>query len=223
MDSRDVKTKYEGPLSLQLMWDKQKELVNHYQKIEGLPSYPINLDTRESQALMKDFVSRVVEELAESHEAHLQGHEWGAIEEIADAFHFILEAMIFTEPNLDSWLKLEQGLQLCDETHQLDGILESVPRYYKEVLRKPDDQLSSLVDWYWSVTYYLNIARNNLRNKPWKQTAILAQKADFKRNIWKGFVTLVQGTHHLNMSSSMIVEQYLNKNTINLFRIKSKY
>jgi hypothetical protein len=224
MDSRDVNIDQylsHPDWGLRLMWDKQKELVDHYTKIESLPQYPINLDTKDSQNLMKDFVSRVVEELAESYEARLQGFEEGSLEEVADAFHFILEVMVFTEPNLDKWLSLE-GVIPGGPNQPLKYLVDGAPNYLYDILRGPIEP-HPIINWFWGVTYFLNIARNNLRNKPWKQTQILAQKADFQRNVWKAFVVLVKGVQFYGMTYNDIVEQYLKKNEVNQFRIKSKY
>ena len=56
---------------MEKIYELQKQLIDGYVKIEGLPQYPINVNTKSSQVLIKDFVGRVIEELAEGYESML--------------------------------------------------------------------------------------------------------------------------------------------------------
>lgn len=72
MDSRDIieePIKVVGGKYLECMYSLQKELLEQYIKVEGLPQYPIDVNTKKSQIILKDFVGRVIEELAEGYEA----------------------------------------------------------------------------------------------------------------------------------------------------------
>lgn len=87
----------------------QAKLLEHYILIENMPSYPLNIHTKASQRLMKDFVSRGIEELSEAHEIYRllfqevdQNKSEGCRsllfhfnEELSDALHFFVEALIF--------------------------------------------------------------------------------------------------------------------------------
>ena len=91
------------------MLAKQKVLISHYQQIEGLPSYPLDLQQRASQKLFKSFIQRFVEELSEAFEylevansaitennrLDAQQAIKGYNHEMADAFHFLWEILIF--------------------------------------------------------------------------------------------------------------------------------
>ena len=122
MDSRDIK---EEPIQvvggnyLGCIYQLQKELLKGYIGIEGLPQYPIDVNTKKSQVLLKDFTGRVIEELAEGYEAMLQveeltvknkfwvdsydgndltqclNHLQNVGEEMADSLHFMLELLIY--------------------------------------------------------------------------------------------------------------------------------
>lgn len=92
------------------IFDGQLSLVDHYIKIEDLPPYPLDTTTKKNQKLLKEFIGRGIEELAEAHEAYKiffyrissnapeesileAGHNF--CEELSDALHFFTETLIF--------------------------------------------------------------------------------------------------------------------------------
>lgn len=104
------------PNTLVQMMGYQKELLDKYFiPLEGLPKYPIDLGTRASQKLMKDFIGRFIEELSEAyselelvHEnmdsnkpGQAQEHLIAYNLELADAWHFFLEILIYSGVNGD--------------------------------------------------------------------------------------------------------------------------
>lgn len=122
MDIRNIKTpppEVEKRAFLEKMFDLQKELMEGYIRIEGLPRYPLNINSKKSQVVLKDFASRVTEELAEGYEStHLAceimekygwnlnllsekehsmliNHLQNSNEEQADATAFYLELLIY--------------------------------------------------------------------------------------------------------------------------------
>lgn len=122
MDIRDIKEEprvIDYNRYLEEMYRLQKSLIDHYINIEGLPPYPVNVNSKESQVLLKDFTGRVTEELAEGYESHvlvqsmiekvgmnidlMEEEEYNKMishlqnlnEEIADAVHFMLELFIY--------------------------------------------------------------------------------------------------------------------------------
>ena len=71
MDARDIKEVppvVEGGKYLEAIYSLQKELIDHYVSIEGLPQYPLDVNTKKNQLLIKDVVGRDLEELAEGYE-----------------------------------------------------------------------------------------------------------------------------------------------------------
>ena len=120
MDIRDITQEPEKTDNkLKTIFSLQKELLNHYQKIEGLPKYPIEVNVKASQIILKDFIGRITEELAEGLESldkilmvkdkyqdvtrsgeHYKGTVVPMIqnfnEECADALHFAVELLIFS-------------------------------------------------------------------------------------------------------------------------------
>jgi hypothetical protein len=95
--------------TLDTMFQLQKNLVNHYITIEGLPEYPIDMNEKAGQRLIKDFVRRFTEELSEAYTelilatqaVEINNREQAMIhveyynEEIADATHFLMEILIY--------------------------------------------------------------------------------------------------------------------------------
>lgn len=125
---------------IEKMIDKQKELIKLYTPIENLPTYPVDITKRPGQKLIKDFVRRVVEELAEAHETMsviytaMDSNDTTAASnllddhnmEIADTLHFLLETLIFMgyEDNLRRVFQtLPDMLQgLCRNDNPLQSI-----------------------------------------------------------------------------------------------------
>lgn len=301
MDSRDI---IEEPIKvvdgkyLECMYSLQEELLDSYIKIEGLPQYPIDVNTKKSQIILKDFVGRVVEELAEGYEAlilvsklteknrlwkmdydgddYIQclNHLQNAGEEMADAMHFMLELLIYSniqakdiEDYLDNWLKdkvsfgvtktlptLDKAMQvglsilyndpcnvgsepkamnktyLLEEFENLDKDKET-PHFISKIdtrfhqCGKFYNKLtySSYKYMMWDVTYHLNIARNFLKNKPWKQSQMMTNEGAYQEEIVKAFILLMGLFLAMGISPENLYFLYFKKNRVNKFRIESKY
>lgn len=123
MDIRNITKEapaVENGAYLEKMFDLQKDLMEGYIRIEGLPRYPLNIHSKKNQVVLKDMASRVTEELAEGYEStHLAcqimnrvgwnlnkltdaeyqmllNHLQNSNEEQADATAFYLELLIYT-------------------------------------------------------------------------------------------------------------------------------
>ena len=282
MDIRDIRDCPPYPTdvphgALEMMFGWQKELLNEYIKIEGLPQYPINLDIKSNQTLIKDFSGRIVEELGESYESieglHLnhglpkinerntdldKAQIQNANEEIADAIHFYLELMIFSDISIDDiityldtkitpilrvkilhlntegdllktlmmWASSNNG-SLRHITEKAYCLLPDKVADDNEFLRgcrKTSLQFATkIAEMMWSITYQLQIARNALKNKPWKQTQMLTDKGVFKERTLEGFLNMFILMDFMGMTHQTIFEIYYKKNQVNCFRIRSKY
>jgi len=94
---------------LEDMFKRQKNLLKHYIEIEGLPQYPVDISSKDGQKLIKGFIHRITEELAESFQyildvnmfantnqvkqASLMLSEYNI--EMADVWHFLLETLLY--------------------------------------------------------------------------------------------------------------------------------
>jgi len=84
----------DGELTIESVFAKQHELMKVYREIEGR-HFPLDLDTREGQAVVKDFLWRITEEVGEALDSSLGASH--VKEEMADAMHFLVELCIFTD------------------------------------------------------------------------------------------------------------------------------
>ena len=302
MDSRDIieePIKVVGGKYLECMYSLQKELLEQYIKVEGLPQYPIDVNTKKSQIILKDFVGRVIEELAEGYEALILvsklteknklwksdyeeeeytqclNHLQNAGEEMADAMHFMLELLIYSniqakdiEDYLDNWLKdkvsfgvtktlptlakaMQVGLSilyndpcnmvsepkamnktyLLEEFESMDEDSED-PRLVNKRIDTRFHQCgkfynkltySSYKYMMWDVSYHLNIARNFLKNKPWKQSQMMTNEGAYQEEIVKAFILMMGLFLAMGISPENLYFLYFKKNRVNKFRIESKY
>ena len=273
MDIRDIKD--EVPKvnndALQQIFNLQEELLSHYRKIEGLPEFPLNLDIKASQAIIKDFTARVVEELGECFESYIMmervvfnqngpdmdtavNHLQNLNEELSDAIHFYIELLIAAGIGNDMLYQYIQGKypkfgvsydKLIQKKDALGlGLwLQSgfqLP-YYEggtwvitdkdledEFLRGgrylgTADYKREFKSLLWDITYDLQLARNALKNKPWKQTQMLTDQNIFRNYLCGTFLSFCRLFVFLGMTEEAIFTIYFKKNRINLFRIKSKY
>ncbi len=255
MDTRDIK-ELEFPKDgnyLNEIFRLQKELLNHYTKIESLPPYPIDLHTKESQILLKDFSARVVEELGEAMESYekamgkssphimLSGEErlnhiYNFNEELGDALHFMIELMIYTgikpeslSDNLDMYM-----LSCCYDNirdyHDVTTMvldISHIPDTDRYLLRggrtlsnHVKDRMEILL---WRVTYHLQLARNSLKNKPWKQSEMLTDEHVYIKHTIHAFKEMLGFFSFVGMEAKDVYVVYYKKNKVNQFRIASKY
>lgn len=211
MDIRDIKDDeipqlVEGDNIFFKIWDLQVKLVEGYQKVEGLPDYPISLNTRKNQNMIKDFIGRVVEELAEAYEAyHIHGNMDLWKEELIDALHFLMEIFIYV------WGDKEKAIEGCLQKDLCQVLVG-------DVMPGESDEAP-----YWNVVFHLNMARNHLRNKDWKQTQVLPKEDDFYRELHRSIYALNWIFSRYQIAPEEIWITYCKKNLINWFRINSKY
>ena len=270
MDIRDIKEKveYPGIQSFESIFSLQKELLKGYIGIEGLPEYPIDLNTKKSQDLLKDFTGRIIEELGEGYESYevmmnmfhrgideseMWPHLQNFNEEVSDALHFWLELMIysgFETGYLSKWLGeyikeefLGAGIiDMLDKWLMLGAALvdrECPEKSYPCRMVIKDDDLDNeflrggrklggkrrdkIKQYLWDITYPLQIARNTLKNKPWKQTEMMTDVHQYEEQQKLVTVALFKFLAFTGFTKESIYEIYYKKNKVNLFRQKSRY
>lgn len=308
MDSRDIiqePKKIEGNKFLEEIYEMQKGLLERYIGIEGLPQYPIDINTKASQTLLKDFTSRIVEELSEGYESfqlvsecfeknqakiiseggdtpeyvEVLNHLQNANEENADAIHFFVELLIYAniQPEdiksfiikeyknyYDNWnyygkwygknvdsgdiLALAMGvgnLLLSDSGHIEKAYPGNIKNLLKEYNEMDSDnplikgfneklmlggRMYNVNDYYlqypyilWKITHHLNIARNFLKNKPWKQSQVMTQELKYQAELVKAFIYFCGYLSWIDMCSENVFYIYFKKNYVNRFRQKSNY
>lgn len=288
MDARDITEKVpevKDGRYLEKIYELQKELIDHYVKIEGLPPYPIDVNTKKSQVIIKDFVGRVIEELAEGYESMLLidelctkslywsynyddedlnqciNHLQNVSEEMADAMHFMVELLIYVNiqpEDIYAYIKKEIGKEnyesldtditgnvlkfamgygstqlqdditpvSCLDLLKLDtshAISEEDENLYRAARDYNHVRYMEMKSCLWEVAYHLNIARNFLKNKPWKQSQMMTDEIRFQAEIVKGFIKMMGVFAILGLNPETLFYIYFKKNRANAFRIKSNY
>ena len=290
MDARDIKEippVVEDGRYLEAIYSLQKELIDHYVGIEGLPQYPLDVNTKKNQLLIKDFVGRVIEELAEGYESfklvgeiteknqlwfngdynneyvQMLNHLQNANEEQADALHFMVELLIFANiqpEDIDSYcnriydnlnqhtltlttntlhkagmigyhlLKVDNGLEgnwseIINSQVNLLSLLDSDKdiSLIKGGSLYSSHSYSEMKSNMWDIVYHLNIARNYLKNKPWKQSQMMTNESAFQEELVKAFIKLIGYFYTLGLMSEDIYPLYFKKQRVNKFRIHSNY
>lgn len=298
MDSRDIKENVpfiDNGQYLEKIYELQKELIDNYVKIEGLPEYPIDVNTKKNQALIKDFVGRVIEELCEGYESMLlidnfmiknnylsynidseeynQGmnHLQNVNEEMADALHFMVELLIYVNIQPEDILRYIQKEYFRDLNAMFGNKISEIPDivylcmelgYKRQVgnnmltfINFPTNGVNLLnedrledcdikicdINLYqaghiwnnikyndfkkclWDVVYHLNIARNFLKNKPWKQSQMMTDEVYFQKEVVEAFIDMMGSFKIIGLNPKTLFYIYFKKNRVNKFRQKSNY
>ena len=290
MDIRDIRE--QAPLvddkQLEEIYSLQKNLMEGYiGKIEkDLPMYPIDVNSRKGQAVLKDMSARVIEEIGEGYESTtyalqllskygfnknimteedhtmLLNHLQNSNEEQADAIAFFVELMLYCNIlpedvyryvqnvllkkyqtnkrfywNLESLM--EVGLALLQERfgdltsglyrviededfetqEEADHVLSYIPGYNCISLDFHDNEAKLA----WEVTYHLSVARNFLKNKPWKQTGVMTDEKALQEEIVIAFIEYLGYLKYCGFTAQSVYVLRFKKHKVNEFRQKSNY
>lgn len=204
---------------LETIFALQRELMVDYQVIEKWDvDFPVNLNLKKSQLLVKDVIARAVEELAEAFEALELGDTANFLEELADALHFFTEVFILADITVEDYTQF-----LCSfygDFSPGDPLITLEKSGYART-RNMGEGLKGLM---FDIIYQVNLSRNALRNKPWKQTELMYNKEVFNSTLMEGYTLFLELFLWSHPKGEVgVYETYYKKNQINRFRIKSKY
>lgn len=202
---------------LEAIFLKQKQLMEKYHTIEEnqgvgygiMAGGKFNINEIKSQCLLKDFAWRVTEEITEAIECEETNSEHH-FEELADALHFLTE------------LCITAGISPGDLIYLPDGGMEDrLEALFNQarVAQFSDSRKSSPYD----TVYYLGLAMNCLKQKPWKQTHILTDSKKFKYYICQAYFELCRYWVSKGKTPQDMYEFYFKKNKVNQFRQGSNY
>lgn len=177
---------------------RQTGVMLKYQEIEGMPNWPFNINTRESQKWIKDFLWRTTEELMESLEAYKNLDMDHTIEELADGLHFLTELCILAGKDSKWAFDSLTG----NNTYNIAG---------------------STIGCYTEAVYWLGMVGNTLKNKPWKQTEMLTDENKFDSCLRNAFYALIEVFKEHGKVEEDIYNYYTRKNKVNQFRQRSNY
>lgn len=238
-------TEYDGYASGEtILWNLfnlQKRLIERYTSIEKLPPPPLNLHLPAHQVILKDFASRVVEELGESYESYVQFLEGKDVyknivnsnEELMDALHFLLELAIYCDVTSkdiedkfggtfeDSWCK--EFYYRIGRTTVKGKIEDGLLGFKLGLTLSSEINKISIERSLWATAYKVQLIRNCLKNKPWKQTQMVTDILSLKTHVIDSMISLFSLFSVCNLPIDSILQFYFMKNEVNLFRINSKY
>ena len=182
-----------------------------YQKIEGYPEIPWNLDTKEHQRWIKDFLWRIVEELCEAEEyIGIKDQEELFYEELSDVVHFIVDIMVALGWSADY---LVSTYIHDSEMKELLASGEANDVLNVENFRKQAYGAICNIGW----------AANCLKNKPWKQTQVLTDRRKFESRLVNAFYWIIQILGGQGFKIEDIYILYMKKHAINKFRQDTNY
>lgn len=162
---------------------------------ERIANFDIN--TLEDQELFKKLCWQIVEELTEAMEAKDKNEKDHVLEELIDAFNFMLELY-----------------HLYGMTPPLDWTLPKWAQIMKVEFWSAD--MLALIGT-------IGMTANCLKNREWRQSQYLVDLVVFEnrlKSIWTAFIVVL---YHAGLSETQVKELWSLKYQVNLFRIKSKY
>lgn len=199
---------------LDLIFARQHALMEKYIPIEVKNALchtmdcPVDIHDRHGQARLKDFFWRATEELTEACEANrihpeLRNH---ALEELADALHFLVEAHLLA------------GITPVE----LSPLGDWSPCKLEQMAMDPVEEYD-LEPGCFEVIYWIGAASNCLKNRPWKQNHQLVDVAKFKGYMTKTIPLLVAVFVGQGLNADQIFRMYWKKSEVNKFRQRSNY
>ena len=285
----------EPGMELEKIFQLHEGLLEKYLPIEGLPHWPINVNKREAQIILKDMSARVIEELGEGYESttyvlqmldklghnfnrweredyrQLLNHLQNSNEEQADAIAFFINLLFYSNINVediknyivakglnklvDSTIPKETmstdflmmvGLGILQERFGTDDMLTIDqhawcvfnPKLFEQFDIKNYYQVDSYtpafhhLSWEyhdveakmcWELSYHLSVARNYLKNKPWKQTGEMTDEQRYQEEVVIAFLELLGYFKFIGFMADSLLQLRYKKHLVCEFRIKSKY
>lgn len=179
------------------IYQRQSLLEDRYWVIEKRPAKVIDINTREGQVIVKDFLWRITEEIGEALEARMKSESAEKIfEELVDGLHFVAGLCVI----------------LDREDFFIRGFIDEDPGYSPSVR-------NAVTDWVCAS----GILGNTLKMKPWKQTDIPVDY-DYFSDCLKDLVAVYKALmSSFDLYYDSIWDYYYRKSEVNLFRIRSNY
>ena len=163
---------------------------------ERIANFDIN--TLEDQELFKKLCWQIVEELTEAMEAKDKNEKDHVLEELIDAFNFMLELYQLYGMVPDFAWGRTYGFRkdIADENFE-ENILELIKT--------------------------IGLAANCLKNREWRQSQYMVDLVVFEERLWNIWATFAMFFGSIGVTEDKVRELWSLKYQVNLFRIKSKY
>lgn len=163
---------------------------------ERIANFDIN--TLEDQELFKKLCWQIVEELTEAMEAKDKNEKDHVLEELIDAFNFMLELYkLYGIPPSFAWCPTYGFTEdVADENFE-ENILELIKT--------------------------IGLAANCLKNREWRQSQYMVDLVVFEERLWDIWTMFSVLFGSIGVAEEKVRELWSLKYQVNLFRIKSKY
>lgn len=163
---------------------------------ERIANFDIN--TLEDQELFKKLCWQIVEELTEAMEAKDKNEKDHVLEELIDAFNFMLELYQLYGMDPDFAWGHTYGFRkdIADENFE-ENILELIKT--------------------------IGLAANCLKNREWRQSQYMVDLVVFEERLWNIWAMFDMLFGSIGVTEDKVRELWSLKYQVNLFRIKSKY
>lgn len=163
---------------------------------ERIANFDIN--TLEDQELFKKLCWQIVEELTEAMEAKDKNEEDHVLEELIDAFNFMLEL------------------------YQLYGMAPDFAWGHTYGFRKDiaDENFGENI---LELIKTIGLAANCLKNREWRQSQYMVDLVVFEERLWNIWAMFAMLFGSIGVMEDKVRELWSLKYQVNLFRIKSKY
>lgn len=237
MDTRHVETEgIEIPDDvLSAIFSKQEQLMEKYQEIEQLPEWPFNLHIQKDQLVIKDFCWRATEEFQESiHEIMGKGFKGeerrkAVTEELIDALHFYTENMILSGISPNNFV----DFLTTAPVPSIEPTTITPNDYFIQGMRAMSMDTCGLgqstIQYITQSIYYMGMACNQLKNKPWKRTHQETDIKKFNEYFCLGYMCCINAIFSSLTSVSAkdlyseLYLEYFKKHAVNQFRQGSNY
>jgi dimeric dUTPase (all-alpha-NTP-PPase superfamily) len=200
-------------MSLRLMIDKQRTLLDKFELIEvknGVLEYPgtsLAPGGLVGQMKLRRYAWYITEEVCEALWAKLYEKEKvNYREEIADAFHFLLDLVIIAQVEA----------AVIEEFNPLEAVFESE----RVALRDASTETTFEAGWL-EFLLALGMTMNLLKNKPWKQSTKPLQLSIFQQAVIGTFRRFVRACLVSNVTAQQLNQSYFRKAEVNEQRIAS--
>lgn len=163
---------------------------------ERIANFDIN--TLEDQELFRKLCWQIVEELTEAMEAKDKNEKDHVLEELIDAFNFMLELYQLYGMAPDFAWGHTYGFRkdIADENFE-ENILELIKT--------------------------IGLAANCLKNREWRQSQYMVDLVVFEERLWNIWAMFAMFFGSIGVTEDKVRELWSLKYQVNLFRIKSKY
>lgn len=226
---------------LALIFERQTHLLHKYHPIEarsGLlqcEDIPVPIHSGKGQARLKDFLWRVTEEITEATASIADdGLKLHFIEELSDAFHFLIELLILSGHTAHSLHRVVGEFYYSTpegpppDIRELDVIGDRLMVHMIAAKQWKGWQSGqpphSVQEWAYETIEYLGRAGNTLKQKPWKQTHMLTDEVHYQLRLvqaYLAFLNLCQFGGDLTFEHLYSI--YYKKSEVNKFRQRSMY